>query len=337
MRYLKSLTLALFCGTAAMAGPAAAQGWDPTAKEFDRNPASRRSIEDSSGGGSITPQQRNATLDQLNKILSVSSLPASDRLIYLSLRAFHYTRLGREAEAQKDVAEMTKVLPTAWPVVLHFATASLASGGDRASALRLLDYGLARKPGDISLVVGQAEIHMQISDHMRAVSLLDGAVGGAQSSGDRQYALYMRGLANFNAGNFAQASDDFDGTLATRTTLKSRINPTLWRYAAQVRAKRDARGILTRAVGNENLYEWPGPIAKFLLGNLSPGELEVAAESDDNAKKANGKCMAPFFVGMDAVRRGDRQRAREQFQLTQARCSTITSTNWAAASELKRL
>jgi len=40
---------------------------------------------------------------------------------------------------------------------------------------------------------------------------------------------------------------------------------------------------------------------------------------------------------MDALRRGDKQRAREQLQLTQARCPTVSELNWAASSELKRL
>ena len=40
---------------------------------------------------------------------------------------------------------------------------------------------------------------------------------------------------------------------------------------------------------------------------------------------------------VDAVRRGDKQRAREQFQLAQARCPTVSEFNWAASSELKRL
>ncbi len=99
----------------------------------------------------------------------------------------------------------------------------------------------------------------------------------------------------------------------------------------------DARSALAKDLGNENLYEWPGPIAKFLLGKLPAGELEVAAESDDTAKKTNGKCPAAFFVGIEAVRRGDKQRAREQLQLAQARCPTASPYNWAASSELKRL
>ncbi|MDP1908901.1 MAG: hypothetical protein Q8K85_11420 [Hyphomicrobium sp.] len=42
-------------------------------------------------------------------------------------------------------------------------------------------------------------------------------------------------------------------------------------------------------------------------------------------------------MGIDAIRRGDKQRAREQLQLAQARCPTVSEFNWAAASELKRL
>ena len=70
---------------------------------------------------------------------------------------------------------------------------------------------------------------------------------------------------------------------------------------------------------------------------MTAGELEVAAETDDAAKRANGRCPAAFFMGEEALRRGDKQRAREQFQLTQARCATTSEFNWAATSELKRL
>ena len=92
-----------------------------------------------------------------------------------------------------------------------------------------------------------------------------------------------------------------------------------------------------RPLGTDALDEWPGPIVRFLLGKLPAGELEVVAESDDAAKRANGKCPAAFFMGIDALRRGDKQRARDQLQLAQARCPTVSELNWAATSELKRL
>ncbi|HZQ01633.1 MAG TPA: tetratricopeptide repeat protein [Reyranella sp.] len=273
----------------------------------------------------------------MNKILSVSQLKPADRSFYLGLRAFVLSRAGREGDSRKDIAEMGKLLPTNWQIMLWSIMPALAGGGDRATALRTLDYGLQRKPNDPWLLVAQAQVYMQISDFQQAMNILDRAMGSATGVPDRRVAVFNRGQANFNLGNFQQSSDDFDAWLSGLTTVKARIDGTLWRFAAQVHTKHDARAVLNKDIGNENLYQWPGPIAKFLLGKLPPGELEVAAESDQTAKVINGKCPAAFYVGMEAQRRGDKQRAREQLQLAQARCPTTSPYNWAASSELKRL
>ncbi|SJZ93602.1 hypothetical protein SAMN02745126_02958 [Enhydrobacter aerosaccus] len=280
---------------------------------------------------------RNTQIDTLNRILSASQLSPVDRTVYLSIRAYQLSQAGRDADSQKDVAEMGKLMPNVWQVVLSSTQPELAGGGDRAAALRTLEYGLQRKPGDPWLMIAQAQVNMQIADFDKALELLDGAVAAASSEGERRTALYFRGHANFNLGNYRQAAEDFDGSLAGRTSLRARLPPLLWRYAADVHTRRDGRALLARAVDKQDLTEWPAPIAKFLLGRLSPGELEVVAESDDSAKRTNGKCPAAFFIGMEALRQGDRQRAREQFQLAQARCPTVSEINWAASSELKRL
>jgi tetratricopeptide (TPR) repeat protein len=318
------------CGTA----HAQLQGgadWDSPAREY-------RGAGSSGAAGSTLPSTaRNATIENLNKILSASQLSPVDRSLYLSIRAFLYSRLGREADSQKDVAEMARVNPTGWPIMLSLVMPGLAGGGDRGAALRALGYGLQKKPNDPWLLIGQGQVQMQIADYARALGTLDGAVATAHTPAERRNSAYFRGHANMALGNYDQAANDFDASIAGQTTLKGRIWGTLWRYAAQVRGKRNAQAVLARELGNENLYEWPGPIAKFLLGKLPAGELEVAAESDDNAKKTNGKCMAAYFIGMDGVRRGDKQRAREQLQLAQARCPTVSEYNWAASNELKRL
>jgi lipoprotein NlpI len=302
--------------------------WDATARDYRGGQGA---------AGSLPPATRNAGIDELTKMLSASQLSPSDRSMLLSVRAFAFSRLGREADSQKDVAEMTKVNPQGWPVSMLVAMPWLAGGGDRGAALRALSYGLQKKPNDPWLLIGQGQVQMQIADFTGALGTLDSAVASSTSPGQRRYAAYFRGHANLNLGNYQAASDDFDASNAGQTTLKGRIFGVLWRYAAQVRSKQDARGVLSRDIGNENLYEWPGPIAKFLLGKMPADELEVAAESDDAAKKSNGKCMAAYFIGMDAVRRGDKPRARSQLQLAQARCPTVSAFNWAASSELKRL
>ena len=289
------------------------------------------------GGGGPPAAAPNASVESLTKILSSSQLSPRDRSAYLSIRAFQLTRLGRDAESQKDVAEMARIAPATWTAQLATAASSLAGGGDRAASLRMLEAGLARKPGDTWLLLGEAEVYMQLADHARALGLLDNAVAGAPDANERQYALYLRGHANFNLGNFTQSIDDFDTSQADRPSMRARLTTALWRYAAQVMARRDARGPLAKTLGVESFAEWPGPIARFLLGQMSAGELEVAAETDAAAKRTNGKCPAAFFIGIDALRRGEKTRAREQFQLAQARCSTVSSVNWAATSLLKRL
>ena len=312
-----------------------ANDWDPSAREFDQRPA---------GGGSglfgspgVPANARNDTLDALDKILSSSKLSALDRSLYLGIRAYQLSRLGREADSRKDIDEMGKVLPKGWQMVLSSTVPELAGGGDRAAALRTLDHALLRKPGDPWLAIAQAQVYMQIADFQRALGLLDGALAGPTTEADRRAALFVRGHANFDLGRYAEAADDFDASLEGRTTARARLSPLLWRYAAQVRSRRDARAGLARDLGKEDLGEWPGPIARFLLGRLPAGELEVAAETDDAAKRGNGKCPSAFFMGIDAIRRGDKQRAREQLQLAQARCPTVSEFNWAATSELKRL
>jgi len=300
--------------------------WDATTREFR-----------SGGAGGLPSAAGSASVEELSKILSASQLSPANRSFYLSLRAFVFSRMGREAESQKDVAEMGRINPQGWPVMMWMTMPALAGGGDRGAALRSLAHGLERKPNDPWLLIAQAQVQMQIADFANALTTLDGAVAAATTPAERRPAYYFRGHANLDLGNYAQAARDFDAALEGQTGLKNRLGVALWRYAAQVRGRQDARGVLIRDIGNENLYEWPGPIAKFLMGRLPAGELEVAAESDDAAKRSNGKCIAAYFIGMDAVRRGDKQRAREQLQLAQARCPTMSEVNWAASNELKRL
>ena len=150
---LAAFALFVAVSAEALAQRNAVDSWDPTAREFGRLPVE-----------GLPADSRNTTLDALNKILSSSKLSAFDRSIYLSIRAYQLSRLGRQADSQKDIAEMGKVLPSGWPLVLSGTVPELAGGGDRAAALRTLDVALQQKPGDSWLVIAQAQVYMQIAD-----------------------------------------------------------------------------------------------------------------------------------------------------------------------------
>ena len=139
-------------------------------------------------------ENRNNTLEALNKILASPKLSAFDRSIYLSIRAYQLSRLGREADSQKDIAEMGKVLPTAWPVVLSGTVPELAGGGDRAAALRTLDSALQRKPGDSWLVIAQAQVYMQLADYQRALAAGEPAIVNVRLDPDAMAGHAYRGM-----------------------------------------------------------------------------------------------------------------------------------------------
>ncbi len=261
------------------------------------------------------------SLDSLNKILSASQLSAVDRSIYLSIRAFQLSRLGREAESQKDITEMGKVLPGNWQIVLSSTMPGLAGSGDRAAALRTLDSALQRKPGDPSLTMAQAQVYMQIADFSRALGLLDAALAAAQNPRRAAFGPVLSRPRQLQPRQLPAGHRGFqrDPGGPSQFQVEAGTAPVALRGAGRA-AKRDARTALAREAGAESLNEWPGPIIRYLIGKGTAGELEVAAESDDAAKRANGKCPAAFFMGVDAVRKGEKQRAREQFQLAQARC-----------------
>ena len=117
---------------------------------------------------------------------------------------------------------MGKVLPAA---LAAGAVRNHAGAGRRRrprGGIAHARHALQQKPGDSWLVIAQAQVHMQIADFARALGLLDGALASATTATDRRTALYYRGHANFNLGQYAQSADDFDASLAGRTTLEDR-------------------------------------------------------------------------------------------------------------------
>jgi hypothetical protein len=132
------LAMGAFALLATVSGGAWAQlqggaNWDNSAREFGSSTIGGSTIDGSTGGGALpggSSGARNTSLDALNKILSASQLPALDRAVYLSIRAFQLVRLNREKDMEKDVNEMAKVLPSAWQIVLSTTQPDLAGGGD---------------------------------------------------------------------------------------------------------------------------------------------------------------------------------------------------------------
>ncbi len=214
----------------------------------------------------------------LNKILSASQLSAFDRSLYLSIRAFQLSRLGREADSRKDIAEMDKVLPAewrwccrlpcrAWPGVVialrRFGPRQRAGPQARRSAAD------GRTGPDL-----HADRRLPAGD--RAARRCRGRRPGTTANAARRYifeAMPTSISATMPGGRGLRR-------LIERPARPSGqgISPLLWRYAARF-APSAMRVPPSRRRRAPKLNEWPGPIVRFLLGKGSSGELEVVAEN----------------------------------------------------------
>ena len=89
--------------------------------------------------------------------------------------------------------------------------------------------------------MAQAQVQMQIADFAGALGTLDSAVAGATTPIERRTAFYFPRPRQSRPRQLPQAARDFDAALGP-DELKGRLGVVLWRYAAQVRGRQDARG-----------------------------------------------------------------------------------------------
>jgi lipoprotein NlpI len=325
--------LILGMAMALLAAPAVAQtgvpvdrDWDPAARDFNRpdsegdipfsQPADRRPM--------TSPKA-------VDRELARPDLTTKERGRLLMFRAMLNLSSGNRSQADRDVAQALKTDPTLKYDMVASRARDMAAAGRTQPAIDLVEQALRDQPGYGPLLTTRGQVRMMQGDY--ALALAD----FSQTAPTSDTARRLRAQANYNTGNFKDAVGDLDYLLQSGSKVSQPIYLMLWRYANNVKLHRDARGLLAadlRSYGEPAM--WPVQIAHFLTGRMTAGELEIAAESDSGAKRTSGRCLASYFIAMDAVRQGNRIRARELLQLTQARCSVADFANWAATAELKR-
>ncbi|HJQ59322.1 MAG TPA: hypothetical protein VJ890_20620 [Vineibacter sp.] len=316
-------------------GPAAAQtgvpadrDWDPVARDFNRQ---------AGDGGTSFGAPRGAQ-GQVNSVPAVDrelarpGLAPKDRANLLMYRAMLNLAAGNRAQTDRDIAQALKADPNLKYDLLASRARDMAASGRTQPAIDLVEKALKDQPGYVPLITTRGQVRMMQGDYALALADFN------QSAETDDIARRLRAQAHYTNGNYQAAVGDLDHLLQSGSKVSEPIYLVLWRYANNVKLRRDARNQLAadmRSYGEPRT--WPAPIARFLAGRITAGELELVAESDDAAKRANGRCLATYFIAMENVRQGNRTRARELLQLTQARCVAAHFANWAATAELKRL
>ena len=314
---------------AALVLSACSAGAPSTADNFGRDPLER----DGRGPGATLAASNSSpgVMGSLDKQLARGDLTPQRRADLLVLRSMLFRSMGRESDSRRDFQEALRVWPDTRFDILAAAAMVNANAGRTQPALDSLDKALRERPGLPTLLTARGQVRLMLGDNDLAIADLSPVVETSI------YARWLRVQAYYNKGSHRESADDLD-TLMRGWKGAAPVLPMLWRYANNVKLRRDARGALAadyRAYGEP--ADWPAPIVRHLLGRMSAGDLDVAAETDASARRSNGRCLTALFQGMDALRGGNRTRARELFQLSQARCGPTSAANLAASAELRRM
>jgi tetratricopeptide (TPR) repeat protein len=137
---------------------------------------------------------------------------------------------------------------------------------------------------------------------------------------------YYRGVAAVAEGDFARAAEDLDA-VAARESLAS---VGLWRWVAHRRLGRKAPALDASA-------DWPGPIARFLAGEITDGQLQAEAARERLPIDDRRLVSAWFFIGQKRLTEGRRADALAALRQALALRAPRHPERVAAEAELRRL
>ncbi len=85
------------------------------------------------------------------------------------------------------------------------------------------------------------------------------------------------------------------------------------------------------------MAQWPAPVIRFYLGQLTADALIGAADDPNPHTKAGQLCEANFFSGERALQQGAKDEAARLFHLAVTLCPQDFDERAAAGAELKAL
>lgn len=167
------------------------------------------------------------------------------------------------------------------------------------------------------------------------------------SRGD--YYLQLVGVAHWLAGRESQAASTWYDLVSAMEQGKIDYSDAaggvesaclLWFAAVRLGQQnllKAARRLLRKKVKNNRSSNWPGPVAKFLLGRLTPDQLRGKV-ADVPVLRERELCEAEFYIGVRSLEANDRPAAGKAFR-TAAKLDTakVEKEYYLASHELKRI
>jgi lipoprotein NlpI len=197
---------------------------------------------------------------------------------------------------------------------------------------------IKRAPADPMPLVGRSIAYRQLGKYDLAVADADAAL---KLKSDYVFAYVSRAAANFYAGQFARAVEDYAKAQASDPSDPDLV---LWLHVSRARACQDDAEELARNAAKLDLNVWSGAAVAFYLGRLKPEEVKAASADPNPFVKVQQGCEASFYLAEDALLRAKSDDAKRLFQEVLDGCAAykanyvyFSNVYGAAKEELKRL
>jgi tetratricopeptide (TPR) repeat protein len=202
--------------------------------------------------------------------------------------------------------------------------------GRAAEAVAAQDEAVKRYPKYAYVYQNRAFTHLSNNNLALAVADLDRA-NTLEPNNAR--AVGLRGYIRYQQGDFKSSGEDFSKAIAINPNdafFPREFSP-MWAYLMAARSGAPNASLALAAQTAQLPAKWPMPVIQLLLGKTSLDS--VLAE----AKTAEQKCEANFYIGQWHLTKGNTAAARANLTAAVNECPATETERDAAAIELKRL
>ena len=206
-----------------------------------------------------------------------------------------------------------------------------AKRGQFAEAIQSYGEALRLQPADPSTLNNRAATYTADGQYELALADYDALRRFRPESA----ALFAdRGRVAFYLARYRAAAADLSKSLSLDP---SQAYVVLWLHLARLRAGQVDADELVENARRIDQSVWPAPIVSFMKGQHDAAAAMKAAEAADPKVAGEQRCEADFYIGEDALIRGQVDEARRRLGRAQDTCPIAFVEFQGAEAELKQL
>ncbi|WP_395023211.1 hypothetical protein [Dongia sp.] len=254
-----------------------------------------------------------AILDFCSRALSHPDAPDVWRVGALTRRATAYSRSGDLDHAIADLDAALALRPDSIDIYRQRSGYRLEKG-ESSGGLADLSYALTLEPGFMPGYVDRAWARLASGDQAGAI----GDFSQAIALKDQPRLHLGRGVVAYISGDEAQAAADFATVIQASAQAPYAV---LWLALTQRHQPVDDGGALETGLAALDLQQWPGPVVRFVRGEISAAELGAAAADPDPQTAGKQNCEVTFYTAALARISGDPAAASTGLEQALSLCS----------------